>query len=232
MNQKQQNRLSMYKAVADHLKANDGLWKTFVPFAIAAGGLSNTIHSLDKALQQQAATASAGATADKNNLGLDAVKLVLVLARNTAAYAMTSSNMELYTQLDRPRTYLERLPDNEQVATLQAMLDKIQAHAANLKDYKVDKQKIADAQAAVNAAAAALARPRTVIDAHSTATGNIPALQSQARLHLGVLDKLIYNFTDEAPDFVSNYHQARIVVDSGIRHEDTPEEQEGDGVEE
>lgn len=228
MTQKQQNRLSMYKAVADHLNAHQSLWQKFAPFSAAAGALRQAIANLDKALQQQAVANSTGATADKASLVQVAVKRVSALARNAAVYAITANNIELYAQLDYPRSYLERLPDNEQVAMLQAMLGKVQEHAASLGDYMVTKKGIADAQTAIDAAATALVRPRTVIDAHSTATANIPALLTEGRYQLDLMDKLIHNFADDAPDFVTNYRQARIVVDSGIRHEDTAADAAGD----
>lgn len=127
MTQTQQNRLSMYKAVADHLNSNPDLWKKFAPFAAAAAGLQQVIAGMDNALLQQKTANSTGVTADKDHLIGKAIQQVLALARNGAAYALAGNHMALYAQLDYSRTYVERLPDNEQVALLQSMLDQLTA---------------------------------------------------------------------------------------------------------
>ncbi len=229
MNQKQQNRLSMNKAVADLLFFRQSVWAGLPSFAAAADRLKNTIGLLDQALQRQSAVDTTGAAADKANAGAAAIKRVMLLAHNAAAYALAHNKMELYQHVNHSRSYLDRLNDNELPNTLQGMLDKVGEQAAFLGEYNVTPQKIAEAQAAINEVAAILTRPRTLTDEHSTATASIPVLEKEVRRLLAMLDKLIRNFEDDAPELLSDYEHARIIVDRGIRHEKPKDDPEKDG---
>ena len=218
MTQKQQNRLSSDKAVLQVLNGNKPVWQSLAPFTRAHDELAAAVAMRDGALKDQATT-SDGVTTDKEAIVDDAITKVLAISRNTAAYALEAHKADLYVQVSHSRSYLLNLPDNVQHGVLQAMINAVSAQGDDVAEYGVTGDMVTAAQAAVTKAGDALADPRTRIGEHATATKTIPGAEKAARHALARMDKLIYSFSDTQPAFVSNYRQARIIVDAGIRHE-------------
>jgi hypothetical protein len=218
MTQKQQNRLTMNKTVLQLIDANPAIWQTLAPFSRARNELAASITARDSALQTQSGT-STGATRDKENDGNEAIGLVLALARNASAYAIEQKNNDLYARLSYNLFYLTHLPDNEQVAALKEMLKQLTDHAPALTEYNITEEALKEARAVVQKLGEGLTTPRSIIDEQASATQSIPQLETMGRHALGIMDKLIHNFSERNADFVRQYRNARIIVDSGIRHE-------------
>lgn len=218
MTQAQQNRLTMNKVVIKHLDDNAPVWQTLAAFKKAHDELLASVKGRNTAQGTQSQTTT-GITRDKSADTEAAVKAVLKLAKNTAAYAIDQDNHDLYASLNYSKSYLLNLPDNEQGAFLQTMLDKVRGQVGNLGDYNVTAAAIAEAQSAVDKVKGGMTNPRGAIDTRSTATKSVPAYEADGRKALAKLDRLIHNFEDDAPEFVAQYRQARMIVDVGVRHE-------------
>lgn len=225
MNQKQQNRLFMMKAVRDTNKAAKTTWENMKPFKKLNDELTAVIDELDLAAQGQQIT-STGITQDKEQLAETALDKVLQIAKNGSVYALETDNHDLFAQLDRSRFQLQNLPDNEQAAALKAILTAIDPFVDELEDYMITVGVMDDARDAVSQSEVALTKPRTTIVTRSTATASVSTLLNRARLILAKMDRLIHNFMEANPVFVSNYKGARIVIERGSRSEnkgdDTP----------
>ena len=217
MNQKQENRLSMNRAVRNELFAHRSTWENMKPMVKAVAALEEGIKRLDNTVVRQANT-SKGITIDKEALATIAVDLVLKIAANVKAYALEEHNQAIYVQVDYNRTRLLTMSDNEQLAVLHTILNTSEGIVAVLKDYNVTASTIARTRNAVAALGAAMVLPRMAINARRTATLLMIDYEQDVRLALDKLDNMMHNFEEINPVLVSNYKQARIVVDYGIRH--------------
>ena len=218
MLQKQQNRLSMNKAVIDTLDGQPALWQDIPAFVIAHDQLRTSITGRDAAAGTQAAPTT-GVTQDKEADITDAVDKVMVLAGNTAAYGMEVKNHDLVASLSFGRSYLLHLPDNEVYAVLNNMLTRVVDNADNTGDYNVTQAAIAAASVAVDKVRFSHTAPRRAIDGQAAATKSIPVLEADGRHALAKLDRLMRNYAQSQPGFYRQYRQARIIVDSGGRHD-------------
>ncbi len=216
MDQKQQNRLFMMKAVRDTNKAHKNIWDKFKPYENAQDELDAKIAEIDQAAEGQQIT-STGITQDKRVWSETAVEKVLSIAKNGRVYALAIKNNDLFAQLDVSKSGLLRLPDNEQAAALKAVLTATDPFVTDLADYLVTPLIMQEARDAIALSENALTRPRTTITAHSTITASVGALLNEAMLILERMDDLIHNFEKTAPAFVSNYKKARMVIDRGSR---------------
>ncbi len=222
MNQKQQNRLMMNKAVANLNKDNQEIWQRVPAFARAQEELVASIMGRDKAAQVQSVPTT-GATTGKQADAADAIDKILSLAKSCAAYAMETANHDLYARMSFAKYLLLRMPDNEQVATLTEMMRQIDAHAEQLGDYGVTKEAVAAAHAALDRVDTGITAPRSITDAGAAATKSVLQWEAQSYHALGIMDRLVHVFAEKSPDFVRQYRQARIIVDSGMRHDNNPD---------
>jgi hypothetical protein len=216
MNQKQQNRLSMMKAVRDTNQAAKETWEGMKPYKKANDDLNAKITEIDQAAEDQQLS-STGITQDKQAWAEAAVDKVLNIAKNGRVYALEVKNLDLHEQLDVSEFYLLNLPDNEQNAALKAVLTAINPFVNNLADYMITAAVMDEAQAAVAQSEEVLAKPRTAITAHSTVTASVNTLLTEATRILERMDDLIHNFEKTNPAFVSNYKNARMIIDRGSR---------------
>lgn len=214
MDQRQQDRLFMMKAVRDTNKAAKTTWENMKPFKNLNDELTTVIDEIDQAAQGQQIT-STGITQDKQSLTTIAVNKVLQIARNASVYALQINNNDLFAQLNVNKFYLLNLPDNEQAAALKAVFTAVEPFVNELEDYMITAEVIDDAKAAVSQSELILTKPRTTIVTRTTATASVSALLNKGRLILAKMDRLIHNFMETNPVFVSNYKGARIIIDRG-----------------
>jgi len=221
MNQKQQNRLMMNKTVSTVNKTNVAVWMGLKAFGFAQEALLASIFNRDKAAQTQSGT-STGTTLDKKQNTENAIDAVLKVARNTAAYAVSASDQALFASMNYSKSHFVNLPDNEQVASLAEIMKQVKVALPNLDNYGVTSENIMYADFLVKQIGDAITSPRDMIDAQSSATISVVNEEAASRKALSIMDRLIHNFSDDAADYVRQYRQARIIIDSGIRHEETP----------
>ena len=218
MDQRQQNRLSMMKAVQATNLAHKSAWVNMKPFKKVNDELDSLIATLDKAAEGQQAN-STGVTEDKESLAETAVKMVLGIANNASAYALETKDNTLFAKLDVSKFRLLTLPDNEQAAALNAILSAVEPIVVKLADYNITAAVMKNAHDAVNASNGALSNPRMVINSRSTATASVPVLLRDGKGILARMDRMIHNFEDADAAYVSNYKGARNTIDVGSRSE-------------
>ncbi|MGB4775534.1 MAG: hypothetical protein WBP45_10200 [Daejeonella sp.] len=212
MTKKQQKRLFMMKAVQGVNNASKTTWQDMLPFKKANEELDNIIASIEQAaiLQQKTTT---GITEDKEEWADKAIRSVLHITKNGYAYAIETKNYDLAAALDKSKSYLLSLPDNEQSAALKAMLLAVEPYAVQLKDYMITPAMITAAKDTLLQSDEAMVKPRTTIVSHSTATDSARTLLNLARPVLQRMDRMIHNFEETEPTYVSNYKKARIIID-------------------
>ncbi len=218
MNIPERNRLTMNKAVAKHNNEHKEVWQGQPIFAQAHAELEASIAGRDAVLEQQSQKTQ-GITGDKDAGTEMAVSMVLKLARNTAAYALNNGNHDLYAQVNYSKSYLLGLDDNTQAGVLRKILKAIAAVAENLRDYNVTPEALKEAGQAVDNMESAQTKARVTVTGKSTARLSVPQWEAKSRHALSVMDRMVYNFEDRDPAYITQYRQTRIIQDLGMRHE-------------
>lgn len=212
MNKKQQKRLFMMKAVQEINNTSKATWQNMLPFKKANEELDHIIASIEQAAVSQQKTTT-GITEDKEEWTDKAIKSVLHIAKNGYAYAIETKNYDLAAELDKSKSYLLSMPDNEQSAALKAMLLAVEPYVLQLEEYLITPAIITAAKDTLLQSDEAMTKPRTTIVSHSTATDSVRTLLNSGRPVLQRMDRMIHNFEETDPTYVSNYKKARIIID-------------------
>ena len=86
-----------------------------------------------------------------------------------------------------------------------------------LKGYGVTEAMLTKLGDAIKAYEKAIGSPRVAISERKTHTDAIPGELKKMRQGFAKLDRLVVMFEDDAPGFVSDYRNARVIVDAGSR---------------
>lgn len=222
---RQEVKLNMYEVVrmvvnehSDIITANQAFSESFTEFEGVADGI--------RANAPLSGAVLTGITADKRVSKLSLSKTCAFLAGLGFAYAAKSKNNTLKAAFDFSENQLKRIKDGEIAARCQAIHDLLLENRGALEIYGVTTDKLQELQAAINSYAASAPKPRTAVTNRSTIKANIKAQFARADEILEEqMDKLIENFAESAPDFVTEYKKARIIVDEKSK----PKEGEPDG---
>ncbi len=216
MEQKDQNRLSMWKAVAHHLEANKAIWRHTPPFQRAVTALEDAIDAASEALRHQIA-AGGGSRDDKETREEQAIDQVLRIAQSAKAYAMEEGDHALMAAVDYSRNALGRLPQNELVEKLRQMVAVAAVRSRALLEYGITKGEYEAALHAIEAYDQAITAPREAVAGRKAVTASVPALMKAGADILVRLDNLVHLFEAAHPQFVEAYKANRIIVDAGRR---------------
>lgn len=226
MNQKQENILSMWGAVNDILTANEAIWNTI-------GECANTValfrdiraNFAPEAKKQE--SLSKGSAASKAQLRINVTGTALQMAANLQVFARRTGNKELEANVALAFSDLNRLRDQELPVKVRNILDAAGKYLGELKDYAINENSITTLKTILDQYEAARSAPRSAISSRKTSTANIAALIRQGNEELDNLDLLMGNFAISHPVFVSDYRNARLVVDNkgrgGRKDEDKKE---------
>ena len=94
--------------------------------------------------------------------------------------------------------------------------------SADLLNYGVPPQDLADLTAALETYKSKMGTPRAAIVEHKATTDQLPALFDGLRTAYSRLDRLAPSFRTSAPAFLAAYEAARIIVDRAATHAPTP----------
>jgi hypothetical protein len=215
----------MWRAVRKVLDDNQAIWSNNAPFSSYSTALTDAIIAADAALLRQQAT-SVGASQDKKSLERLAVNKTAAIADCASAYALDQNNHTLLVIVNISKSAMLLLPQNELVQKLNHILDAADPLVKELQSYGITKDDLSEARTAVNSFQLAEVHPRTIIAERKAITASVPVIMQNGRLALGKMDLLIDTFSEDHPEFVSQFKEARLVVDSGTRHrnpEDHPD---------
>ncbi len=155
-----------------------------------------------------------GITQDKRVSKLGLCKICAPLAGFGFAYAAKTKNNTLKAAFDFSENQLKRIKDGEIAARCQAIHDLLLENRGALEPYGVTTAKLTELQNAINDYTATAPKPRTAVTNRSTIKANLRAQFARADEILeDQMDKTIENFTETAPDFVTAYKKARVIVD-------------------
>ena len=210
---RQEVKLNMYEVVrmvvdqnSDIITASPVFVESFTEFKGVADGI--------RANAPLSGAVLTGITADKRVSKLSLSKTCAFVAGLGFAYAAKTKNNTLKAAFDFSENQLKRIKDGEIAARCQAIHDLLLENRAALEPYGVTTDKLQELQAAIDSYTATAPKPRTAVTNRSTIKANIKAQFARAdKILEEQMDKLIENFAESAPDFVTEYKKARIIVD-------------------
>ncbi len=218
MKKSDQNRLSMWRAVRQHLDAHSETWSSSKPFVQASEALTRAIDQSRAALEVQS-TGSRGISGDRLALADQTVKQVLSIARSTRVFAIDQRNEQLLHAMEYSRFSLLRLSQNKMNACLRCILLAARPYREALLEYGVPEDAWDSAAEAVLALEQMQSKVRRSITAQKAVTASLPSIVEAGRLAMLKLDFLVHLFESTDPVFTSGFRTARRIVNNGFRHE-------------
>jgi len=218
MTTRNENYMTMVAATIKVLDNNEAVWVTNNPFNALVKSIKEDSRLVQDA-QKGGSNISTGATQDKETAGDLAIALAVKLSKLTQVYALEKNNMTLHNQIRLTRSGLDFYGDAELVPVLEDFRQRLASLDPEVTEYGVTAAEIARLETLTSAFDAIKSNPRIIITERKSHNTNIPALIRHIRLSLSKIDKLINIWADSFPQFLSNYTNARIIIDLGGRHE-------------
>lgn len=216
MNKNQENKLTMYEAVSTLLKDNAAIVSSVVAMQSAATTLASSIQRI-KDKGQEKTTVTAGKTQTKREAEDALVLAALEIAAALFAYARRTKNNELKEIADVTETKLRRMRDTELGAKAKTIHQRANAEVANLGDYSVTAEKLAELQTLITDYIVATGQRESSVAERSGATQALAALFDETdELLYDDLDRLMETVRSTETDFYNEYFAARVIKDIGL----------------
>lgn len=213
MNRKEENRLTMFLSVDKVLQDNSTLWNTVPAMATAVGNFTANLSLLRKTLDKQQAPIK-GVARDKRNALLAMANKALEVKGAIVAFADVSHNETLKERVNFSFSKLTHSSDTLCAEFAQIIKDEAQAIVSQLTPYGVGNNALTQFQQLIDAYSALVPATRVAITARKLATKNIKSIIGGINgLLTNRIDKLMFKFKASAPDFFTQYFDARIIID-------------------
>ncbi len=223
MRRRDDNFLTMVNTTLGVLNANTAKWAGKPPIAAAVTDITDAVAAVSGARQGAGAAVSTGTTMDKDAAEADVIDLAVELAGYAQVYGRKVNSNEFTEQMKTiKRKKLEDMPDDALPDTLQDVHHRLSTMGAPGEAYGVTTAKLAALQGAIDMYKTQMDAPRTVIVTRKGANSTVPAQMKKIREELKDLDLLMASFSESEPAFLTDYRNARIIIDRGGGHDDTP----------
>ena len=218
MTTKQQNKLAMYLVVKALLDANKPVWQSLQAFADGYADFTSHVSNIQR-LGQSQITDTTGIAQDKKQSKAAMATAAAQISSALHAYAVKTKNHTLANEADFHVSELTGERDADAIKDCQNIHDLANGNLAALAPFGVTAAKLTALQATVDAFNAIVSKPRDQIATAATVTQQISDEFDATDETLGeILDQLIGQFADGNATFVSNYQNARTIVDTSASH--------------
>ncbi len=229
MEKRQDDKLGMAQTVQNVCASHRSLWASLIGFKRGSDKLSGLIASIG-ALAQIQDSARDGIMPTKEQINTDLITQALLVAGALCAYGTETADLQLSEAYDLNLTDFIAIRESLRDDKAQAIHDKARelldaeqtspppAGAPLVSDHGLTDAALILLQARIALYSAAVQSPRTATIDITAATTALKELFVQVDALLSkILDKLILQFQTSAPDFVTKYTAARLIMDSGSR---------------
>jgi hypothetical protein len=215
MNTKQLNKLTMQLAVEGICDGTPTPWQPVVPFAEAYADLKIRVTNIQVFAQNQTQDKS-GIAEDKHAARTAMCATALPIAKAVHAYALKTGNNTLAKSVDFSMSDLMVGRDVQSRDNCQNIYNIANTNLANLAAYNITAPKLAGLNATIATYNLLISKPRDNRAVSKTVTTNLQAEFDAAEVDLKIMDDMTSQITDQT--FVSNYKNARIIVDAAASH--------------
>jgi len=218
MTTKQQNKLAMYLVVKGVLDANNSVWQSLQAFADGYTDFTSHVARI-QSLELSQVTDSTGIAQDKKASKAAMATAAQTISAAVHAYAVKTKNNTLANETDFNVSDLTGERDAEAIKDCQNIHDLANTNLASLAAYGITAAKLTALQALIDAFKAIVSKPRDHIATGKTVTQILSDEFDAADETLSeILDGLIAQFQATNAKFVSDYNNARIIVDTSASH--------------
>jgi len=218
MEKNQNNKLSMGYSVQKVCNNYQSEWTGFVAFETAFNDFESILNNIGKSLDKQGIHIK-GVSEDKIAAKELLTDKALEIGGAVFAFATDNNNLALKARVHLSRTNLSNTRNALTVQRCQLIYDEASAIINQLGNYGLTSSSLADFQSKIDAFTAMIAAPRTAITERKGATDDIDKLMKKINAILtNKMDKLMEKYKTVNPEFYRQYFDARIIIDSGMRH--------------
>ena len=218
MNTKQQNKLAMYLATKSVLDSNNSVWQSLPAFADGYADFTSHVTQI-QTLELSQVTDSTGIAQDKKASKAAMATAAQTISAAVHAYAVKNKNNTLANETDFTVSDLTGERDADAIKDCQNIHDLANTNLASLGNYGLTTTKLTSLQAAIDGFKAVVSKPRDKIAAGKTVTQQLSDEFDAADETLSeILDSLVGQFQATNAKFVSDYNNARTIVDTSASH--------------
>jgi len=207
--------LLAYRALKGVCETNKTVWTKMKAFADDFTEFTDLVEGIEELAKSQASPTT-GITQDKRNLRRATGKAAVAIAGPVAAFAAKTNSRELLANVDFRLSALLNGRDKTSLDRCQGIQVVTAAVVKQLGDYNITAADAKDLQDKIDAYDAILTRPREARASGKTVTQQLSDAFDEVDLLLDErLDKLVERFRVDNSGFVSDYENARRIVDAG-----------------
>jgi hypothetical protein len=215
MNARQTAKLAMYRAIELLCNSNATITKKNAAFTAAFAIFVSKIAVL-LGSQTVASKQTKGIVTDKKTLKKILAQNAADLAALVFSYATKEKNETLKQIVNYAMSDIEKLAAELVVPTCVNIKKAAEDNLAALADYGVTAAMLTDLQTDMDNFSGASPKPKVAKASKVTENANIKTtIKEIDTLLKDEMDKLLVNFKKDNPDFVSDYHNARVIIDPG-----------------
>jgi hypothetical protein len=228
MNNRQEDKLSMFLTVDDVCESNKNIWSKTPAFVRAFNKFKEII---SKILTQQEIQKgkTTGITENKQKEEDKLIQTTLEFASSIHSYAALIGDNKLKENVNYSPTDLKSARDTDLRAICQSIHKTAESVISELADYGKTPEDLDKLQKAIDDFSEILSKPRSAIGTRATATSTLQELFKEGdELLRDHLDMIMVSYKTSHPTFYNMYRSARTIVDMGRRSKTEEEETELD----
>lgn len=217
MSNPQQNKLTMYEAVAKVLEENKSSWQPIQILEEMVTEFTETLRDLrNKGVKR--ATKTTGVTLDKGEKKKVMAKKATQLAGAAFAYATKTNNKDLRAKFNYPLSTFSKIDDNNALNLALSIAEEAKKIQAQLVNYGVIPEEVNELKKLCMEFKNAIGEKANVKSGQVAATESLTDLFKKADALLKEqLDKLLLRLEDDEPEFYRTYLNARAIKSLGSR---------------
>lgn len=213
MNDRLENKLTMYRAVETLLDNNAAKTGSITAFATAITNFKNQITEIETA-EQERQTATTGKTASKGEAEALLVSEAVTIAAGLKALGSVTNDKELLEAGSETKSSLYGARDTDLVTKTQQIHDYANTNAAALADYGITPAMITSLQTRITDFNAALGTREESVALRVAAGAEVESFFKDAdNILLNQMDKIMEVFRESDTQFYNEYKNARVIRD-------------------
>lgn len=222
MTDRQENKLTMYKAVVNVAGSDTGTTSRVPAFADTLTRFQDLVSRIERTARE-ATTATAGKTVLKIATEGELIDKTVAVSSALSAFASQQRDVGLYEKAMVQRSTLRDLRDTEFPLHCKAIYELALGYEAELAQYGVSKEDIATLGDSISAFDTALTGQQGSTAIRTGGLKNLVELFGEADRILGEqMDKMVEVMRGYSREFYNRYFASRVIKDIGVRHEPEP----------
>jgi hypothetical protein len=221
MTDKEKSKHRMYQTVLSVLTEYSSLIQMIPVLAIFIESLKVKVSEIDKYANLHQ-TVAKGTTDQKNSEKSNLTKDLYTNCRTLTVFAKQTNNMEMLAKVDKAQSEIDRIQDEDIAGYATTVYDLMVANQSELAQYGKTPESIEEFKGLIDSYKKAAENKGNKSTASVVAGKSVKKLISEADYIVKEqIDDLMLNYEKNSPEFFEKYFQARLVKETGVRHDNT-----------